>query len=91
VVAGAEAPPGYREEKEGLGICFEDWVCKAFWRLGLPRRGGGLHRRLAAASRSWSSQNAYNIGSLKLQSSDDDEMQRKVSGKKSIRNRDWSL
>jgi len=44
VRAGAEAPSGYGREKEGLVICFEDWVCKAFWRLGLPQRGGGLHR-----------------------------------------------
>jgi len=43
VRAGAEAPSGYGKEKEG----FEDWVCKAFWRFGLPQPpapGGGLHR-----------------------------------------------
>ena len=58
VRAGAEAPSGYGKEKEGLVICFEDWVCKAFWRLGLPQpaqRGRATpYRRLAAAPRSWS-------------------------------------
>ncbi|CAL4980752.1 unnamed protein product [Urochloa decumbens] len=45
ISCGAEAPPGYDKEKKGWDICFSDWICKAFWRLGLPR-GGGLHERL---------------------------------------------
>jgi hypothetical protein len=45
VIAGAaeEVPPGYGEGKDDEGsdgICFQDWICKAFWRLGLPRGGG---------------------------------------------------
>jgi len=59
VRAGAEAPSGYGKEKEGLVICFEDWVCKAFWRLGLPqppapRRRATPHQWRAAAPRNWS-------------------------------------
>ncbi|KAG2562668.1 hypothetical protein PVAP13_8KG241800 [Panicum virgatum] len=58
ISCSAEAPSGYGKEKEGLVICFEDWVCKAFWRLRLPqpapRRRATPYRRLAAAPRSWS-------------------------------------